>query len=132
MLTLKNGSTQTFNLQVVNATNHDIVLPGRSLLGSLEQSSVTPVDEKHVKFTADDAKKDENFSKSLETEPFPIGNNVKPSSAADLKSQPLAGKEDKRQTANVLTKLDLSELLEKQKKVASRMLEEENGILLCK
>ena len=57
VLTLKNGSTQTFNLQVVNATDHDIVLPGRSLLGSLEQiQSVTPVDEKHVKFTADEAK----------------------------------------------------------------------------
>ena len=53
VLTLKNGSTQTFNLQVVNATDHDIVLPGRSLLGSLEQiRSVTPVDEKRVKFTA--------------------------------------------------------------------------------
>ena len=126
MLTLRNGSTQTFNLQVVNATDHDIVLTVRSLLGSLEQiQSVTPVDEEHVKFTADNAKQDENFSKSLETESLPVSDNVKPSSAADLKSQPLAEKEDERQTASVLTKLDLSELSDEQKEVASRMLEEE-------
>ena len=119
MLTFKNGSTQTFNLQVVNATDHDIVLPGRSLLGSLEQIwSVTPADEKHVKFTADDAKQDENFSKVLETEPLPVSDNAKPSSAADLKLQPLAGKEDTRQTARVFTKLGLSELSEEQKVVA--------------
>ena len=117
VLTLKKGSTQTFNLPVVNATDHDIVLPGRSLLGNLEQiQSVTPVDEKHVKFTAHDAKQDENSSKSSDTEP---------SNAADLKSQPPTGKEDKRRTASVLTKLDLSELSEEQKEVASRMLEEE-------
>ena len=126
VLKLKIGSTETFKLQVVNATNHDIVLQGRSLLGSLEQIwSVTPVDEKHAKFTDDDAKQDENSSKSLETEPLPISDNVKLSSAADLKSQPLAGKEEKRQTDSVLTKLDLSELSEEQKKVASRMLKEE-------
>ena len=90
VLTLKHGSTQTFNLQVINATDHDIVLPGRSLLESLEQiRSVTPVDEKHLKFTADEAKQDENSSKSLETEPLPVSDNVKLSSAADLKSQPL-------------------------------------------
>ena len=122
VMTLKNGSTQTFNLQVVNATDHDIVLPGKSLLGSLEHIlSVTPVDEKHVKFTADEAKQDENSSKSLETEPLPVSDNVKLSlpvsdnvklslpvsdnvklsSAADLKSQPLAGKENKRQTDSI-------------------------------
>ena len=54
-----------------------------------------------------------------------VSDNVTLSSAADLKSQPLAGKEDKRQTDSVLTKLDLSELSEEQKEVASRMLEEE-------
>ena len=116
MLTLKNGSTQTFDLQVVNDTDHDIVLLSRSLLGSLEQvQTVTPVDEKHVNFTANDAKQDENFSKSLETEPLPI---------SDLKSHLLAGKKDKRQTASILTKLDLSELSGEQKKVASIMREE--------
>ena len=74
VLTLRNGSTQTFNLQVINATDHDIVLPGRSLLGSFEQIwSVTAVDKKHVKFTVDDAKQDENFSKSLETELLTAG-----------------------------------------------------------
>ena len=53
---------------------------------------------------------------------LPVSDSVKPSSAVDLKSQPLAGKKDKRQTASVLTKLDLSELLEEQNEVASRML----------
>ena len=78
-----------------------------------------------MKFTADDAKQDENSSKSLETEPLLVSDNLKLSSAADMKSQPLAGKEDKRKTDSVLTKLDLSELSEEQKEVASRMLEEE-------
>ena len=86
---------------------------------------MTSVDEKHDKFTADDAKQDDNSSKSLETEVLLISDNVKLSSVADLKSQPLAGKEDKRQTDSVLTKLDLSELSEEQKEVASRMREEE-------
>ena len=78
-----------------------------------------------MKFTVLDAKQDKNSSKSPDTEPLRVGDNVKSSCGADLKSQPSAGTEDKKQARSVLTKLDLSELSEEQKEVASRMFEEE-------
>ena len=126
VLTLKNGSTKTFNLKVVNATDHDIVLPGRSLLGSLEQvRSVIPVDERHVKYTAHDAKQDENSRKSPDTEPLPVSDNVKQSSTT------FHWEGGQEATCQHFDQLDLSELSEVQKEVASRMLEK-NRIFLCK
>ena len=44
---LKSGSCQLFNLQIVNSTDHDILLPGRTQLGSMQLvHSITPVDVK--------------------------------------------------------------------------------------
>ena len=36
VLNLKGGSCQLFNLQIVNSTRHDILLPGRTQLGSMQ------------------------------------------------------------------------------------------------
>ena len=47
LLNLKGGSCQLFNLQIVNSTNHDILLPGRTQLGSMQLVRlITPVDDK--------------------------------------------------------------------------------------
>ena len=45
LLTLRKGNCSRINLQIVNKSNHDIILKNMSLLGSLHQiRSVTPVD----------------------------------------------------------------------------------------
>ena len=45
LLTLEKGNCSRINLQIVNKSNHDIILRNKSLLGSLHQiRSVTPVD----------------------------------------------------------------------------------------
>ena len=47
VLNLKGGSCQLFNLQIVNSTDHDILLPGRTQLGSMQLvCSITPADVK--------------------------------------------------------------------------------------
>ena len=47
VLNMKGGSCQLFNLQTVNSANHDILLPGRTQLGSRQLvHSITPVDVK--------------------------------------------------------------------------------------
>ena len=47
VLNLKGGSCQLFNLLIVNSTDHDILLPGRTQLGSMQLvCSITPIDVK--------------------------------------------------------------------------------------
>ena len=45
LLTVKKGKSSKVEIDIVNNTNHDIILPGRTLLGQLQLvQSVTPVD----------------------------------------------------------------------------------------
>ena len=47
VLNLKGGSWQLFHLQIVNSADHDVLLPGRTQLGSMQLvRSITPVDVK--------------------------------------------------------------------------------------
>ena len=61
LLTLKKGNCSRINLQIVNKSNHDIILKNRLLLGSLHQiRSATPVDLKFREFDRPDEDHENN------------------------------------------------------------------------
>ena len=61
LLTLKKGNCSRINLQIVNKSNHDIILKNRSLLGSSHHiRSVTPVDIKFREFDRPDEDHENN------------------------------------------------------------------------
>ena len=68
-MTLNKGNCSTINLQIVNKSNHDIILKDRPLLGSLHQiRSVTSVDLKFREFDRSEEHHDNNhFKESSES-----------------------------------------------------------------
>jgi hypothetical protein len=61
LTSVKKGKSTIMQVQVTNDTVHDIVLPGRTVLGSLELiRSVTPIEVK-LKENVDEKRADMNF-----------------------------------------------------------------------
>jgi hypothetical protein len=66
MKSVKKGKSTIKQVQVTNDTMHDIVLPGRTVLGSLELiRSVTPIEVK-LKENVDKKRADMNFGMEKE------------------------------------------------------------------
>ena len=106
VLNLKGGSCQLFNLQIVNSTNHDILLPGRTQLGSMQLvRSITPVDVK----IRDIDSLESDVNKPADTK------NVTPN-----KVPPKTTVSDEDQA--VIDQIDLSDLTSDQVAVAKKML----------
>ena len=85
-LTLKKGNCSRINLQIVNKSNHDIILKNRSLLGSLHQiRSVTPVDLKFREFDRPDEDHESNQVKENSESP-PVDCEVKDSDEPSISS----------------------------------------------
>ena len=109
VLNLKGGSCQLFNLQIVNSTGHDILLPGRTQLGSMQLVHwITQVD---VKIRYIDSL-ESGVDKPAETK------NVTPN-----KVSPEITVSDQDQA--VIDQIDLSDLTSDQAAVAKKMLTEE-------
>ena len=109
VLNLKGGSCQLFNLHIVNSTGHDILLPGRTQLGSMQLvRSITPVDVK----IRDIDSLESDVDKPAETK------NVTPN-----KVSPEITVSDQDQA--VIDQIDLSDLTSDQAAVAKKMLAEE-------
>ena len=86
LLTLKKGNCLRINLQIVNKSNHDIILKNRSLLGSLHQiRSVTPVDLKFREFDRPDEDHENNQVKESPELP-PVDCEVKDSNEPSISS----------------------------------------------
>ena len=86
LLTLKKRNCSRINLQIVNKSNHDIILKNRSLLGSLHQiRSVTPVDLKFREFDRPDEDHENNQVKQNPELP-PIDCEVKDSNEPFMSS----------------------------------------------
>ena len=102
VLTMKKGNAHILKLQVVNETNHDIMLPGRTPMGKLEMiRSVTPASIHH-KNDSETVEKHEETLKSCEKE------RVLPKDAN-----------------SILSKIDFSGLTHDQTEIAKNMLCEE-------
>ena len=86
LLTLKKGNCSRINLQIVNKSNHDIILKNRSLLGSLHQiRPVTPVDLKFREFDRPDQDHENNQVKENPELP-PVDCEVKVSNEPSISS----------------------------------------------
>ena len=109
VLNLKVGSCQLFNLQIVNSTNHDILLPGRTQLGSMQLvCSITSVGVK----IGDIDSLESDVDKPAETK------NVTPN-----KVSPETTVSDQGQA--VIDEIDLSDVTSDQAALAKKMLTEE-------
>ena len=112
VLNLKGGSCQLFNLQIVNSTDHDILLPGRTQLGSMQLvHSITPVDVKIRDFDSleSDVDKPAETNETKNVTP----NKVSPETTVSHQDQA------------VIDQIDLSDLTSDQAAVAEKMLTEE-------
>ena len=86
LLTLKKRNCSRISLQIVNKSNHDIILKNRSLLGSLHQiRSVTPVDLKFREFDRPDEDHENNQVKENPELP-PVDCEVKDSNEPSISS----------------------------------------------
>ena len=116
VLNLKGGPCQLFNLQIVNSTDRDILLPGRTQLGSMQLvCSITPVD---VKIRDTDSLESDVVDKPAETKNV-TPNKVSPETTVSGQDQA------------VIEQIDLSDLTPDQAAVAKKILTEEVDSFSC-
>ena len=109
VLNVKGGSCQLFNFQIVNSTNHDILLPGRTQLGSMQLvHSITPVDVKII----DTDILESDVDKPADTK-HTTPNKAPPKATVSYQNQA------------VIDQIEMSDLISDQAAVAKKMLTEE-------
>ena len=117
---MKGGNSCQFKLDVVNETEHDIVLGKRTCLGRLELVlSVTPMDVHFKPFPGENKENRNEESKS--NSELPYSAKIKVDETSNVPDQDMADSKDLD-----FSEIDFDELTADQKEQAIKMLREES------